>query len=174
MAEEQFNVQDADLHSLYRAVGAFIVNWGSAEMALDMAVALLYREHGGRAITKRKRIPKQLEVKLRFVRDCVSKIPALSAHKDLAEDMAQRFERLAPTRHDLVHGAIADLVPEGTVFAFAKLDHDEPDIHTLREFGFDAEHFPKLYDDVIAMGRAAIDFVQALLAPLRGGGHGIP
>jgi hypothetical protein len=37
-------------------------------------------------------------------------------------------------------------MPQGTVFAFAKLDYKEPEIHTLRQFGFDAAKFPQLYD----------------------------
>src|SRR4051812_45858239 len=96
---------DEELDSLFRAVGFVVVQWGQAEQSLEMIVAMLYQNLGGKPLTKR--IPVLLTPKLDFVRKCLTNIPTLHQFKTEGEGLTQKFEEISQKRHDLIHGAIA-------------------------------------------------------------------
>jgi hypothetical protein len=154
-------MDEPELEALYKAVGFFIIQRVSAEQSLDLAVALLYREHGGNAIAKK--LPKPLEAKLKFVRRSLDSLPQLAPLRTIGLALAMEFERLSQSRHDLIHGAISSVAPIGSAFRFAKLDFVDPHIHTFREFDFDAADFPRISGELIILGANTINFVRVLL-----------
>ena len=152
-----------DSDALYSAVGFVVVQWGIAEQLLDGVVAMLYHSFGGRTLAKR--LPKQLEVKLKFVRKCVTTNPDLAPFAVKIASVADTFERLSSLRHDLIHGAIASLTAEGgMVFKFQKLDFMDPHMHRLRVVRFDAADFPKLTEDLVDLGSLTGEVAKELIA----------
>jgi len=155
------NQDDAD--ALYRAIGFIVVQWGQAEQTLDMIVAMLYRELGGKRLAKR--LPKMLETKLSFSEACFSEISSLATFRSEADILIAEFRRLSQTRHDLIHGAVTSLTPKDNAFLFAKLDIED-DLHHVRDVQLRAAHFPKLADDLVKLGRSAMSLAQKLLKAL--------
>lgn len=143
---------DKDLDALFQAVGFVVVQWGQSEQSLEMIVAMLYQDLGGKALAKR--IPVLLTPKLGFVRKCLTTIPTMHQFRSDGEELIQKFEELSQKRHDLIHGAIAGLSLDNGGFPFVKLDVKDG-FHVAREFRFEAAEFPKLAKDLIDLGAAA-------------------
>lgn len=94
---------DEELDALFKAVGFVVVQWGQAEQSLEMIVAMLYQDLGGKPLTNR--IPVLLTPKLDFVGKCLTTIPTLHQFKLDGNALIQRFKELSQKRHDLIHGA---------------------------------------------------------------------
>lgn len=142
---------DEELDALFKAVGFVVVQWGQAEQSLDLIVAMLFQNLGGKPLSKR--IPVMLKPKLKYVRNCVTQIPILQKFRQEGEALIFKFEELSEKRHDLIHGAIASLSLEDGAFRFAKLDVKDG-FHVVREFRFDSAEFPRLTKDLIDLGAA--------------------
>jgi hypothetical protein len=151
---------DEELDALFKAVGFVVVQWGQAEQSLEMIVAMLYQDLGGKPLTNR--IPVLLTPKLDFVRKCLTTIPTLQQFKSDGEVLIQKFEELSQKRHDLIHGAIAGLSLDNGGFPFVKLDVKDG-FHVAREFRFESAEFPKLTKDLIDLGAAAYALGRKLL-----------
>lgn len=143
---------DRELDELYKAVGFVVVQWGQAEQSLDLIVAMLYQNLGGKPLAKR--IPVMLTPKLDYVRKCLSHIPPLQKFRSDGEALISKFEGLSQKRHDLIHGAIANLSPEQGAFRFAKFDV-KGNYHVVREFRFESTEFPRLTKNLINLSAAA-------------------
>jgi len=150
---------DDELDSLFKAVGFVVVQWGQAEQSLDLAIAILYQNLGGKQCSKR--LPRMLEPKLEFLRKCLSQIPALARFQGEGEALVANFRKLSEKRHDIIHGAIASVSATNGAFMFAKLDIKD-DIHVLREFRFDAADFPALTRGLIDLGAQTTAFARRL------------
>lgn len=150
---------DDELDGLFKAVGFVVVQWGQAEQSLDLAAGVLYRNLGGKALTKR--LPKMLETKLEFITKCLANLPTLAHLRADGKDLVADFRSLSTTRHDLIHGAIASVSATDGGFDFMKLDF-EGDNHVIREFRFEGEDFPKLTKDLIDLGARATTFARRL------------
>lgn len=148
-----------ELDALFKAVGFVVVQWGQAEQSLEMIVAMLYQNLGGKPLVKR--IPVLLTPKLEFVQKCLATIPKLQRFKTEGDALVQNFEELSKKRHDLIHGAIASLSMEQGGFQFAKLDVKDG-FHVLREFRFESAEFPKLTKELIDLGAAATSLARKL------------
>ncbi|HUW49430.1 MAG TPA: hypothetical protein VMV75_00280 [Sulfuricella sp.] len=148
-----------ELDSLFKAVGFIVVQWGQAEQSLDLAIAILYHELGGKACSKR--LPKMLGPKLEFLNKCLSQIPALDPYRDEGATLVANFRKLSDRRHDIIHGAIASVSAKDGAFIFAKLDLKN-DIHVVREFRFDAADFPALTKQLIDLGSQSTTFARRL------------
>jgi hypothetical protein len=150
---------DGELDALFRGVGFVVVQWGQAEQSLDLATGVLYQYLGGKSLAKR--LPKMLETKLEFVEKCVTKMPSLSHLRGEGLALVTDFRALSAKRHDLIHGAIADISAVNDGFAFVKLDI-QGDKHVVREFRFEGAEFPKLTKELIDLGARAGTFSRKL------------
>jgi hypothetical protein len=150
---------DDELDALFKAVGFVVVQWGQAEQSLELATAILYQNLGGRPLAKR--LPKMLETKLDFIEKCLSKMPSLAHLRAEGQSLVHDFRALSAKRHDLIHGAIAEVSATDGGFAFMKLDIQD-DKHVVREFRFEAAEFPKLTKDLIDLGARATTFARKL------------
>jgi hypothetical protein len=160
---------DEHTRALCTQVGALVVWWGGAEQTLTAIVTLLYKEYGGRRLPKVKRHPVLLKPKLDFVERCIHSMHELEPVKDDLSFIVTEFRRLSAIRHDVIHGAIASLTPEGTRFRFMKLDHDDPHTPTAREFHFDASHLGTILDDITKLNGVSLKIADWLIEPLRRG-----
>lgn len=150
---------DEELDALFKAVGFVVVQWGQAEQSLEMIVAILYQNLGGKPLTNR--IPVLLTPKLEFIRKCLTTIPTLHHFKPEGEALMDAFKRLSEKRHDLIHGAIASLSLDNGGFSFVKLDVKDG-FHVARELRFESAEFPKLTKDLIDLGAAATALARKL------------
>ena len=80
----------------------------------------------------------------------------------LVEDFAQ----LTQTRHDIVHGALTDTSPIGTVFQFNRLQ-THPDTHEVMPFLYDLRAFPQMKKRLLALGAAAPKLAKRVLEAVR-------
>lgn len=148
-------MSNADTESaLYCQVGFIIIQWGHCEQSLELLVTTLFREYGGNAMPKRKRMPKQLSDKLAFVKECAAGIPLLKPFRTDIESLARKFEALIQKRHDLVHGALTDDPGIDGVYSFIRLE-THPDIHEVKEFQYDLKAFPSLAKALVGLGADA-------------------
>ena len=106
----------SDIEQLFKAVGFVVVQWGNAEQSLDLLVVALFSRYEGHELLKRR--PKQLDVKMKFLRECFAEFPELLPFKAECDDLLIRFEALSQRRHDVVHGAIDAVSAEDGVFTF--------------------------------------------------------
>lgn len=150
---------DDELDALFKAVGFVVVQWGQAEQSLELITAILYQNLGGKPLAKR--LPKMLETKLEFVEKCLTKMPSLAHMRGEGLALVADFRALSAKRHDLIHGAIADVAATDGGFAFMKLDI-EGDKHVVREFRFEGTEFPKLTKELIDLGARAATFGRKL------------
>jgi hypothetical protein len=143
-----------DMDALFRAVGFVVVQWGQAEQSLDLLVASLFQECGGKRLAKGNRMPVMLTPKLEFVRKCVSQLPKLTPFAEEGLALVGAFDRLSQMRHDLIHGAVASLSPVDDAFPFVKLDVKD-NFHHAREVRLEASEVPILTKDLIRLGADA-------------------
>ena len=88
-------MSNADTESaLYSPVGFIVIMWGHCEQSLELLVTTLFREYGGNALPKRKKMPKQLSEKLSFVKECAAGMPLLKPFRTEIERLARKFEAL--------------------------------------------------------------------------------
>lgn len=154
------NVYDDDeVDALFKAVGFVVVQWGQAEQSLELATAILYQNLGGKLLARR--LPKMLETKLEFIEKCMTKIPSLGHVRAEGLALVADFRALSARRHDLIHGAIADVSATEGGFPFMKLDI-QGDKQVVREFRFEGAEFPKLTKDLIDLGGRATTFARKL------------
>jgi hypothetical protein len=135
-------------------VGFIVVQWGHCEQSLELLTNVLFQYFGGKNLARSKRMPKQLAAKLDFVKACASTVPALAPFKDDLLAVVEEFAQLTQIRHDIVHGALTDTSPLGSVFQFIRLQ-THPDTHEVMPFLYDLNVFPKLRKRLIDLGAAA-------------------
>ncbi|CAG1771874.1 hypothetical protein BAC2_02026 [uncultured bacterium] len=143
-----------DMDALFRAIGFVVVQWGQAEQSLDLLVAALFQECGGKRLARKNRIPVMLAPKLEFVSKCVSQLPKLAPFNEEGLALVGSFERLSQKRHDLIHGAVASLSPVDEAFSFVKLDVKD-NFHHAREVRLEASEFPVLTKELVRLGADA-------------------
>ena len=143
-----------DTDALFRAVGFIVVQWSQAEQSLDLLVAALFQECGGKRLAKKNRMPFMLAPKLEFVRKCVTQLPKLAPFREEGLALVSSFETLSEKRHDLIHGAVSSLSPVDNAFPFIKLDIKD-NAHHFREVRLEASEFPALTKDFVRLGADA-------------------
>lgn len=141
-------------NALYSQVGFIVIQWGYCEQSLELLVTTLFREYGGNAMPKRKRLPRGLSEKLAFVKECAACIPLLEPFRTDIESLASKFEALTQKRHDLVHGALTDDPVINGVYSFIRLE-THPDIHEVKDFQYDLKAFPSLAKALVGLGADA-------------------
>lgn len=141
-----------DLDTIAKAIGLIVLQWGQAEQALDLLVAMLWQSFGGKGYAKR--IPVMLEPKIKFLRACISQEQLLAKEVEVANELLNRFEELSSLRHDLIHGAVASISPIDNAFIFTKLDVKDG-FHFHREVRIGAQQYPEIIGKLVALGRDA-------------------
>jgi hypothetical protein len=139
----------SDIESLFKAIGFVVVQWGSAEQSLDLIVAAIFHRFVGNPLLKRR--PRMLAAKLDLLRNCFQQLPGLEQFRADGEALLSRFAIAGNKRHDLVHGAIANLSIENGAFTFAKIDVNQ-DGHSVRTVVLDQSKFPYLIKELLRLG----------------------
>lgn len=107
---------------LYLSLGIFTATWGHAEYALDMCIAVLFHEYGGQAIAKK--IPRPLESRVDFLRQCyIMRIELLSFKED-GITIADKFSSLSDERHTLIHGINIEDIEDGS-FKISRIRYEK-------------------------------------------------
>jgi hypothetical protein len=159
-----------ELDTLAKAIGLIVIQWGQAEQSLDLLIALLWQSFDGKRFAKR--IPVMLEPKIKFVRECMTREPSLAGHQAAATALLDSFEELSSLRHDLIHGAVASVSTIDDAFVFAKLDVRDG-FHHHREVRIEAHAYPRLIDQIVALGKASHELVAAVFADVKNGAPSI-
>ena len=117
---------------LSMAVGQLILSWSFVEVSLDQWVAVVYQGVGGKQIERE--IPRGLDRKIKFLRRCFKRIPALEPFAEEATDILSRAKKLSSIRHTIVHGFVSKYDPHTQTMTFVKLDaRKDRDIHRVNE-----------------------------------------
>ena len=95
------------------AIGAIVLTWADAEAALAIAVAIVARSEG--VMKGHKEYPLQLARRVDYLNRAASTVKQLEAHKDAIKMLTGAFTVLGKLRHDLVHGAAAEIDIAGAV-----------------------------------------------------------
>ena len=161
------NQDSQDLDTIAKAVGLVVLQWGQAEQSLELMVALLWQELGGKAHAKR--IPKMLETKLAFVRKCAAHLPKLASHRQRIEELASTFESLSAMRHNLIHGAPASIASVEGALVFSRLEiRDGYPCHC--EVRIDKEQYSELVRRLVNLGKEAHGLASSVFALVKDGG----
>lgn len=139
--------------SLCKTVGFVVLQFAHCEQSLECLVDALFLRCGGNKLPKRKRLPSKLSDKILFVRECAEQIASLKRFKGELESLADAFDAVVDTRHNVVHGAITGNAVKG-VFTFVRLKA-HPDKHTGTLSQFDLREFPVLEAALKRLGAAA-------------------
>jgi hypothetical protein len=78
-----------ELDALFKAVGFVVIQWSQAKHSLDLAIGVLYKLLGGKAL--KKRLPKMLATKLKFIEKCLVKLPTLARFRADGEALLLNF-----------------------------------------------------------------------------------
>jgi hypothetical protein len=114
----------------------------------------LFRYHGGKQLAPARKMPRPLSAKLEFVGACATRIESLEPFKDQLLALVEEFRQLTQTRHDIVHGALADTSAVNGAFQFIRLQ-THPDTHEVMPFIYDLGEFPKLRKRLVRLGATA-------------------
>ncbi len=138
---------------LCQCIGFVVVHWSLAEQQLDTWVNVCCNNCGGKSLLDRKGVPQALKRKVAFIRRCLRELQALASYRDECASLLSRFLSASDKRHDLIHGAIAELRPNPTTgaFRFRRIGYDG-DTHTVTEFSFipnDFRVFSQVLTDLV-------------------------
>jgi len=157
--------QGTELDSLFRAIGFVIVQWGYAEQSLDLIVAILFHFFDPHPLLKTR--PRNLEPKIRFLRECFTELPALAQFCAESETLLLRFADAGKKRNDLVHGAIASLSYEDGAFMFLKIDVSPKEHHSIRSVVLNDADWPAFREELLRLGKEGQSLAQRMWDSLK-------
>jgi hypothetical protein len=128
---------------LCQAVGYIILNWALIERQIDNWVSVVFKQCHGNTLRKNKDIPRSFIQKKKFLTECLNKLPILVALRENGLELLGKAFMISEQRNDLVHGTIESIYPKNGVFHFHIVKAEET-YHTVREFDFDLNSFPKI------------------------------
>lgn len=143
----------SDIETLFKAVGFVVIQWGLAEQSLDLIVANIFHFFGGHPSLLLKTRPRNLEPKVKFLRECFAELPELAQFRAESETLLPRFVAAGKKRNDLVHGAIATLSIEESMFMFLKIDISPKEHHSVRSVVMDEADWPAFRKELLRLGR---------------------
>lgn len=141
----------SDLETLFKAVGFLVVQWGQTEQNLDLMVAELFWSYKRHPLFKRR--PRNLEPKVKFLRDCFEQLPDLAQFRAESDPLLSRFLAAGEKRNDIVHGGIADLSMMNGGFIFLKIDVIPKEHHSIREVFLDDSDWPAFRKELLDLGK---------------------
>lgn len=148
---------------LCTTIGFVVVHWSLAEQQLDQWVNVFANNAGGRPLLDGKVAPQALKRKITFIRRCLNRLPALAEFRDECIPLLTRVSDTSEKRHDLIHGALAELRPDPTTgaFKFRRIGYSG-DLHTLREYTFTPNDFRDLAPVLTDLVTDTVAFSQRL------------
>jgi hypothetical protein len=148
----------SDLEALFKAIGFVVVQWGLAEAALDLMVASIFHFYGEHPLLKTR--PRNLEPKIKFLRECFAKLPELQGFSAESEKLLQRFASAGTKRNDLVHGGIVERSVENNAFRFLKIDVSPKERHSIRSVVLDDADWPRYRKELLYLGKEEQSLAQ--------------
>jgi len=148
----------SDLESLFKAIGFVVVQWGQAEQGLDLMVASIFHFYGEHPLLKAR--PRNLEPKVKFLRECFAKLAELQEFNVESEKLLQRFASAGTKRNDLVHGGIVKLSIEDNAFKFLKIDVSPKEHHRIRPVVLDGADWPRYRKELLYLGKEGQSLAQ--------------
>ena len=140
----------SDLESLFKAVGFITVQWGFAEQSLDLMMASIFHSFDGDPLLKKR--PRNLESKVKLLRECFTKFPELQQFVAESKGLLKRFLAIGKKRNDLIHGAIANISAEEGAFKFLKVDASPNEQHSIRVVYLRDEEWTEFRRELIRLG----------------------
>ena len=140
-----------DLENLAKMVGMLVIQWGSAEQTLELAMGVLFQAPRRPA---EKNIPQNLKNKLKYLTRCADFMPPLAPFKEQIKKLVADFERVSKLRHSLIHGAASSINHVDGVYEFGKIDHVNG-VQQHRSVLLDVRDFPTHMHAFIELGRDA-------------------
>jgi len=145
--------------SLLLTLGFIVVQWGHCEQTLEIFVNTIIDDYSVVASLKRKRAPRQITDKLKFLTDSAYQIEALSEFRSDLAAVVTNFESLKQVRHNLIHGGLASPIAINSTYKFIRLDtlHTTPEVvyfdHDLKTFPALEARLMSLGDDILALAQ---------------------
>lgn len=160
-----------DFGGLCGAIGYICQNWAMLEQVLDMCIAMIYHDIGGRAEINPE-IPRSFKMKVRFLKHAFSRLEPIKKYKEEATEILREAKILSKARNDLVHGAITSLTPNkdgGWPMVIFDFEIDEASVHWhhSREFVFSPARFQELESKLTPLANRAGKFGHLLMRELR-------
>jgi hypothetical protein len=94
----------------FGAIGRLTISWAHIETGIDFIVAVVYHDLGGDEIEEK---PWSLARKLKFLRKCFSKFPALEPLREVGFPLFTEIADALEMRQNIIHGFVLDH-PEGS------------------------------------------------------------
>ncbi len=102
-----------ELASIQRGVGAITLRWGRLELTLNLMIALIYHQIGGREIEPE--LPLMFGRRLRFLRRCFAQIEPLTPYRKEAVELFDLLADLAVVRETISHGGFVGVGEGGAL-----------------------------------------------------------
>jgi hypothetical protein len=147
------NIPTDDLAELNFAVGSLVVLWGYTEASLNASVVTVFRFAGGHHHASE--IPVAMGRKLKFVRRCLRRIPALAPFTDEGINLMAQVGILAKKRNDIIHGFVTNQDRKTQTFTFTNLG-SAAEVALIRS---QAKFTP---NDIVDIGRVCIPLTLEL------------
>lgn len=119
------NLTAETLAPLCPLAGELIINWSLMDSIIVKMVAAIYHAAGGKH--EHPTMPFEFSRRVKFLRRCVKKIPALAPFASEMNEITRIAKVLLPIRDFIIHGAISAYDPDRQVYTFEKLDIDYSD-----------------------------------------------
>jgi hypothetical protein len=148
---------------LCQCIGFVVVHWSLTEQQLDNWVNVCANNCGGKPYLDGKGVPQALKRKATFLKRCMREFPELVEFREECVALIGRVLSASKRRHDLIHGAIAELRPDLVTgaFKFRRIGYDG-DNHTITEFTVTPNDFQAFAPVLTDLVTDAIAFSQKL------------
>ncbi len=135
---------------LLQVIGFVVINWSQIERQLDNWVMVAFNYCGGKALAKKKKIPKMFTAKHEFLGRCFEKLPRLAPFKDEGLRLLAETLELSLLRNNFIHGTLNDVIATEEVFHFQRLVHGD-EAHHVESFSYALADWPALEKTVQAL-----------------------
>jgi hypothetical protein len=123
------------LMDLYATAGEFVIQWGLFEAQIVTTINLVYFEFGGKELDPI--LPRGFGRRMKFLKICFNRIPALEAYKLEMREIRSGAKRLVIIRDFFAHGFFVGFDPKTEVYRIKSLDNNEDDtMHVEDTFDF--------------------------------------
>lgn len=112
------------------AIGSFSIMWSMMEMGLEFLAVMAFHQFGGKGIEKEA--PIKLSRKISHIRITANKSEEFKPWADEALSIMDDLQSQIDNRHNLIHGCVQSVAPNGTEMTFVVIAHDKRGFHTGR------------------------------------------
>jgi hypothetical protein len=155
----QAELPDELMPPLAMAIGHLVITWASIEATLNLTIAVIYHDVGGKAIETD--LPRNLSRKVKFLRACFNRVDPLKGYGNEARSLLDRISALAPIRHAVIHGYLSGFDPTSQRVTFTKLD-TKPTIHEVDSEAFSLPELVEAGGKSLALASDFVIFMTRL------------